>query len=243
MSDEMDDHKISGSPYGYSATRLTQLLATEYTLVGIAADVSGSTHPFRVEVERCIEEIVRACQQAPRADNVMLRLSSFDDSIHENHGFKPIPVCDPGSYGGVLNGGGATALYDAAHNGVRAILDYGDRLVTHGFAVNGLLFVLTDGLDNSSLASAAEVQQAVKDALFHEQIRGLQTILVGVNATACSAALMQVSTQVGFDAYLDIGDADADALARLARFATKSIAVSSTALGQGTSIDLSSLTF
>ena len=110
----MDEHAIHGSNYGFSAKRIDELGASEYTLCGITADVSGSVHHFRDEIEMCVKEIVGSCRHSPRADNLMLRLSIFDNDVDEVHGFRPLSECDVDKYTGAIQIGGSTALYDAA---------------------------------------------------------------------------------------------------------------------------------
>lgn len=232
----MVSRRLAGSAYGYSATRLDALGAAEYTLVAVAADQSGSVAGFRVEIERCLAEIVRACRAHPRAEHVMLRTVAFDDALHEVHGFRPLPSLDPASYAGCLRAGGSTALHDAALNAVASVTSYGDTLAGADFAVNGLVFVLTDGEDNASAASASAVRAAVAAAVASERLSGVRTVLVGVGVGGpTSAALMRFSAEAGFDDYVGIETADAASLQRLAAFASRSIAVSSTALGAGAS--------
>jgi uncharacterized protein YegL len=232
----MQTRRLAGSPYGYSGTRLDALGASEYTLVAIAADQSGSVNAFRTEIERCLAEIVRACAAHARADQVVLRVVAFDDRLHEVHGFTPIPALDPANYAGCLRIGGSTALHDAAINAVASVASYGDALSGADFAVNGLVFVLTDGEDNASAGSAREVAAAVKAAVSSERLDGVRTVLVGVGVGgATSATLMRLSAEAGFDDYVAIETADAASLQRLARFASRSIALQSTALGAGTS--------
>ena len=84
---DMNDHKLAGSSYGFSAKRIDDLGASEYTLVAIAADVSGSVSSFKKEIESCVREIVRACRHSPRADNLMLRFTRFDSRVSEVHAF------------------------------------------------------------------------------------------------------------------------------------------------------------
>jgi len=234
--------RLAGSAYGFSGTRLDALGASEYTLVGIAADQSGSVASFRTEIEACLGEIVRACASSSRADHLMLRLTAFDSSLHEVHGFKPLPTLAPDDYTGCLAPGGSTALHDAAHNAVASIVSYGDTLGKNDLAVNGLVFVLTDGGDNASQLDAAAVAQAVSDAVASEQLQSMRTVLVGVGVGAStSQVLMRFSAQAGFDEYIALDRADAATLQRLARFAVRSIAASSTALGHGGPV--ASLTF
>jgi uncharacterized protein YegL len=226
--------RLAASPYGYSATRLDALGAAEYTLVAVAADQSGSVSPFRVEIERCLAELLRACQRHPRAEQVMLRVVAFDHTLHEIHGFQPLPSLDPAAYAGCLQAGGSTALHDAALNAVASITSYGGTLAGADLAVNGLVFVLTDGEDNASAAGAAAVRAAVAQAIASEALAGVRTVLVGVGVGGpTSAALMRFSAEAGFDDYVGIETADAASLQRLAAFASRSIAVSSTALGTG----------
>ena len=85
---QLDQVNLPNSHYGYSATRLEDLGATEYTIATIVADVSGSTAPFIHDMEGAMMRIVQACKLSPRADNLLLRLVSFDDTLSELHGFK-----------------------------------------------------------------------------------------------------------------------------------------------------------
>ena len=234
---------VTGSTYGYSGTRFGDLGASEYTLVAIAADQSGSVHAFRTEIEACLKSIVVACRSSPRADHLMLRLSTFDDHVHEVHGFKPLPTCAPDAYDGCVRAGGCTALHDAAHNAVASVVGYGTQLTQRGLTVNGIVFVVTDGCDNRSSLTASAVADAVRDATQSESLEGVLTVLVGVNVQDRSVGkrLMQLSTTAGFDHYLELAKADAKTLAGLAAFASRSIALTSTALGSGAPVR--SLTF
>ena len=46
----LDQVTLPNSHYGYSATRLEDLGATEYTVVTVACDVSGSTAAFTFDM-------------------------------------------------------------------------------------------------------------------------------------------------------------------------------------------------
>lgn len=224
---------VTGSRYGFSGTRLDRLGSAEYTLVTIAADVSGSVFGFIRAIEKCISEIVTAAARSPRADSLMLRVVAFDDKLTEIHGFKPLMECPPDSYRRALSAGGTTALYDAAHNAVGAMTGYGTQLTSHDFDVNALLFVITDGADNASVQTARGVGQALSEAVTGEQVESMLSVLVGVNVkdSAISRFLMDFSAGAGFDQYVELHKADAATLGRLADFASRSIAVQSAALG------------
>ncbi len=229
---------LAGSHYGYSGTGIEALGATEYTLVGITADQSGSVLSFKHEIERCIQTIVKSCGASPRADNLMLRCTAFDHVLQEVHGFRPLLTCKTADYNGAMRAGGSTALYDAAHNAIAAVVSYGEALTAKDFEVNGVIFVITDGCDNASTLTAKSVAEAVNDAITTEALQSVLTVLVGVNVSnrAVSKELMAFSASAGFDQYIEIAKADEKTLSKLAAFASRSISLASTALGAGTPI-------
>jgi hypothetical protein len=237
FTDPQLSRALQASSYGYSGTRIGALGASEYTLVTLAADVSASVSPYQREIEACIQQIVLACHQAPRADNLMLRLLTFDHRLHEVHGFKPLTSCAPGDYDGCTAPGGSTALYDGAVNAVEAATDYADHLGSHGLTANGIVFVLTDGCDNASTLTAASLRDTLQTAAVSERLESLVSILVGVNIQAVHVGqhLLALSSQAGFDHYLELDKADAPTLAGLAAFVSRSVRAQSVALGSGSS--------
>jgi uncharacterized protein YegL len=225
----LDQVTLPNSHYGYSATRLEELGATEYTVVTVACDVSGSTADFIFDMEAAITRVVQACKSSPRADNLLLRLVAFDDTLSEVHGFKLLENCNLGDYGGVLRAGGSTALYDAAENAVSSTTLAGD------FSANGILFVITDGMDNASRLPAREVKAALERAVKSEALESVVSVLIGVNVRDPQAAhfLRQFHAEAGFTQYVELDKADAKTLARLAEFVSRSVSAQSQALGTG----------
>lgn len=231
----LDQRTLASSHYGYSATRIDDLGATEYTLVSILCDSSGSVAVFQAELEDALAHIVQACRRSPRADNLMLRLVEFSDSMTELHGFKLLQHCHLADYKRVLHLGGCTALYDAAENAVSATVDYGRQLGQNDFSANGIVFVLTDGMDNQSKLSAKGVKQALAQAVREEALESLVSILIGVNVQdpQVSQYLQAFQADAGFTQYVEIGQADPQSLAKLAAFVSRSISAQSQSLGTG----------
>lgn len=231
LFDDLTSRVLPGSHYGYSGTRIDRLGASEYTLVAIATDVSGSVGSFEAEITACIKATIEACRQAPRADNLMLRVTQFDNRITELQGFAPLHTIKPPS----LTIGGTTALYDASVNAVASVTDYGRDLVANGLSANAIVFVITDGEDNASTMTPASVADAVRSAVGDEHLESVLTVLIGVNVAQprLAKALMAFSASAGFDHYLELADADANTLARLADFLSRSIAAQSQVLGTG----------
>jgi uncharacterized protein YegL len=235
IDSQLDQVNLPNSHYGYSATRLEELGATEYTIATIVADVSGSTAAFTLDMEAAITHIVQACKFSPRADNVLLRLVAFDDSLSEIHGFKLLENCHLADYGGVLRSGGSTALYDATENAVAATTSYAQKLARGDFSANAILFVITDGADNASRVAASRVKTAFGHAVKSEALESIVSILIGVNVSEVQVSnyLKRFRADAGFTQYVEIDQADAKTLARLAEFVSQSISAQSQALGTG----------
>ena len=231
----IDQNDLPNSHYGYSATRIEHLGATEYTIATIVCDVSGSTDGFALDMEAAIAKIVQACKYSPRADNLMLRLVQFNDTLSEVHGFKLLENCNTGDYSGILMCSGSTALFDAAENAAAAVIDYGQRLAGADFSANAILFVITDGADNVSKVTAKGVKKRLAQAVSSEALESLVSILIGVNVQDQSVAhyLKAFYKDAGFSQYVEIDNADTKTLANLAQFVSQSISAQSQALGTG----------
>lgn len=227
---------IVGTPYGFSATRIRDLGAAEYTLVAIAADKSGSVSRHASAIERTIGQIAASGRHSPRADNLMMRVCTFDETLTEVHGFLPLASCQARDYRGTIANGGTTALYDAAHNAIAAVAGYADELAANDFAVNAIVFVITDGMDNASHASRDSVATALAKARGAGRLESLTAILVGVGVEDASVGheLRAFQLAAGFAQYVELARADAVTLAKLAAFVSRSIAIQSQALGTGT---------
>lgn len=168
--------------FGFSAVKREELGASEYTLVTIVNDCSGSTSGFTKEMEAAVKEIVRACAHSERADNLMIRLVRFDTQVDEVHGYKLLNQCVEGDYDGALGPGGATALYDATIDALEASYNFADELdEQEDILSNGIVFVITDGWDNSSTYTPRECQKALKQAMLGEKLESLVSVLISVN--------------------------------------------------------------
>ncbi len=233
-SNPVTHHPIVGTNYGFSAVRIADLGATEYTLVAIAADASASVQGAADEIEACIAEVARSCAASPRADNLLCRVVAFDHRLHEVHGFSPLPDLDPDrAYAGCVRHGGSTALYDASLNAIASVRDYAAALDDADFDCNGIVFVITDGEDNASTADLAAIADAFEQATRGGHLESMLAVLVGVGTGSASLTkhLQALRRRAGFAAFIEIEKADANNLAKLARFVSKSIAVQSQALG------------
>jgi len=238
-TDNMQLINIPGpGTFQFSAIRIDDLGATEYTLVTIVVDITSSVVSFTDELLACVKNIVEACQKNPRAENLMLRLLAFNTDLHELHGFKPLSDIDPNDYK-AFRPNGMTALFDAAYSGISATLEYADRLIKQDFDVNGCVYIITDGMDNASTITPNSIADKIKAALKQEEIESLVTVLVGLidpndsMAPDIRQALTTFQVESGLTQFADIGDATPQRLAKLAQFVSQSISSQSQALGSG----------
>jgi len=232
----METHQIGGTNFKFSGTRIEDLGATEYTLGEIVVDVSGSVWEFRKEIEGALKEVVKACRRSPRADNMMLRVTFFDDNVQEFHGFKPLADCNEADYDNCLPEGGMTALHDATYQAVHSAMQYGQQLVANDFDVNACVFVITDGQHNSGKVSRKMVKDALAEVRRQEALESIMPVLIGVNTdatTGLSSYLEDFKNEAGFQQYVAIASATEKELAKLGGFISKSFSSQSQALGTG----------
>jgi len=236
-SSTLIQHSLAGNSFGYSAADLDNLGATEYTLVTIAVDESSSVGAYKTEIENCIQEVVKACKFSPRSDYLLIRLVAFSGNMREVHGFKQLIDCDLNDYKGAINPCGCTALFETAKNAIIATNDYGKQLADNDFDVNAIVFIITDGEDNSSGSiGASDVGVALKDIMRDEALESVLSVLVGVGVgdySDIATYLDGFKDEAGLNQFVEIKDANDKSLAKLADFISKSVSSQSNALGSG----------
>lgn len=238
---DMDTGTIPGlSGYKFSAVRTNRLGASEYTLVTIACDVSGSVTSFRDQLVDTVKKAVDACRKSPRANNIMVRMVTFNHDVQELHGFKPLGEIDNAEYDAITTGGG-TALFDASASAIGAMTEYGRVLLAQDYGVNGILFVITDGDDAGSTYGPAMVRQKAEEAVSGEVLESFLSVLVGINTTNahCTGYLKIFQQDAGLTEYIEAGAATPGNLAKLAAFVSRSVSSQANALGTGQAAQLS----
>jgi uncharacterized protein YegL len=237
MTDTMDTgiqlSGAAGSSFQFSAVKIENLGSTEYTLVTIAVDISGSISGYEKEIESCLRAAIEACSKSPRAENLLLRVIRFDDKVEEVHGFILLNAVDFADY--VIQARGMTALFQATYESLASTLHYAESLVDQDFNVNGIMFVITDGMDNRSKETPTTIAQLKDAASRGEKIESMLTVLIGINVPdpTTAAYLATFERDAKFDQFVDAGTATKETLAKLAAFVSKSISSQSQSLGTG----------
>lgn len=230
----MEEFEIPGATgnFKFSAIRADELGATEYTLVTLVIDITGSVFSFANELLKCTKEIVESCRKSPRADNLMIRFVVFNEEVYEIHGFKFLDMINTDDYL-PFNCEGMTALYDATYSSIGATLKYSENLISQDFDVNACVFIVTDGDDNRSSCTPGMVAELMADAIKGEKIESLISILIGVNAKEFLHHLDIFKRDGKLTQFIDAGTATPGKLAKLAGFVSKSVSSQSQALRSG----------
>ena len=225
--------------FQFSAIKIEELGATEYTLWTFVLDVSGSVSPFKHELLDCIKSTIKACQKHPRAENILYRLLLFNQDVTEVHGFKNLTDIDVDNDYDPLEPDGMTALFDATYDGVGATVDFGKQLVAQDFDVNGIVCICTDGMNNRGSMTPTEIKKKIEASLAKEEIESIMTILVALHdpqldwQAEVKDSLDTFFKDANLSQFVDIGDATPENLAKLANFVSESVSSQSNALGSG----------
>jgi len=222
--------------YGFSGVGVDDLGASEYTLVTVVVDISGSVARYKDKLIACLKTILESCQDDPRAENLLLRVVKFREHVTELFGFRNLSEIGSDEFDTALDDiGGVTALFDGTHTSIDASMTYGSDLMKRGILVNAVNFILTDGYDNASKFGSSEVGKLLKKARLGECVESLLTILIGITEDDKNIQdeLKAFEKEAGLDAFVDIGSATRKNLAKLAKFISQSISSQSQSLGQG----------
>lgn len=236
MSDEKDimAQMTAGSGYQFSAVNLDDVEAAEVTLVTLVVDTSYSLMGQARSLERMIKAAIGSCQKSPRAENVMVRVVTFNTTDHEKHGFKLLSAIGLDDYDNTILTQGSTLLFDSAAHALEAVQTYSSGLNARKYLNNAILFFITDGEDTHSTYTPTRIKELISTIRKSEDLESLSTVLIGMNKEPrVQATLDTFKNEADLDYYHEMGDVTAESLAKLAGYISNSIQSSSTALGTG----------
>lgn len=150
-------------------------------------DISPSVQSYINDLNHAFNDFISHMQQSHLADQLLVSVVEFHEQVAVRSGFQPVTYLPTLHF---VPSGGGTALYDATMRGLRQAVDYRNTLMVSGINVKTLLFVITDGEDNSSTTSAAQVKAELQRIEADERnMFSFTTVLFGVgNATAFGKA-------------------------------------------------------
>ncbi|MEN8123199.1 MAG: VWA domain-containing protein [Bacteroidota bacterium] len=156
-------------------------------------DTSYSVQTYINELNQAFNEFTETMQQSHIADKLFVSVIEFNDKINVTSGFRPVASIPTMDFSKRI--GGATALYDAVYSGLRNAMDYRENLENSGVETKTLLYVITDGEDNSSQNPPHVVKRLIDDLNSEER-----------SAFSFSSVLFGVGTQANFEqAQKDMG--------------------------------------
>lgn len=224
----------TNSNYGFSAVKMDQLGASEYTLVTLVLDRSGSLAGKERDLEKMMIEALKSCKKSPRAENLMVRTLLFNDREDELHGFRLLNSIDEKEYDNIIITGGMTKLFDSTHHAIESTLGYSKILTSQDYVANGIIFIITDGCDNDSKYTPNSIKTLIDGSKKSEVIESINTVLIGMTGDAHVNNNLQIfAKDAEITQYVDMGDVTTSKLAKLASFISQSISSTSQALGTG----------
>ena len=237
--------------FHYTNVSIEKLGASEYTITHLVIDKTGSVSSFKNQLEDMMAMSLDACKKSQRALNLIARSTAFNASLHgvdieEIHGFVPLSSIDTSKFKGTLNPDGGTPLYDATMEAIDSLYSYGKKLYDKQILSNAIVFIITDGDDNSSQkASPKTIKDTLAKIRRDEVLESIRTILIGINDTDphFKDRLEEFRKDAGIDEYVSVGEATKGKLAKLAQFVSQSTSSTSQALGTGGASQPVSFTF
>ena len=225
----------TASNFRFSAVKLDELGASEYTLVSIIIDVSSSVSPYKDDIEDMLKTVIESCKKSPRAENLMVRFTTFNANLNEMHGFRLLSDISDDEYSNIIRTGGTTALFDATYEGIEATHQYSKQMYDKvDLLTNAIVFIITDGADNQSNNAPVQVATLVDDITREESLESIITVLIGIDKDpAVKNFLTTFKDNANLDKYVSVGEATPSKLAKLAEFVSQSISSQSQSLGSG----------
>lgn len=240
MNVDAGDANQSLQGFDYTSIAIDKLGATEYTIVHIVVDKTGSVDPFKDKLEEMLIACINSCKKSPRALNLLIRTTAFNatpqEDIEELHGFTLLDTLKTDQFKGSIQPNGSTPLYAATNEALGAVLDYGTKLYDKEFLCNSIVFVITDGDDNASRGIyPSTVKETVSDIRKKEVLESIRIILIGINDQDkhFQGRLESFRKEAALDEYISVGDVTEGKLAKLAQFISQSVSSQSQALGSG----------
>jgi len=156
-----------------------QNVQTEETINAVfVVDVSPSIDKYVNELNVAFNDFIQEMQQSHVSERLLVSRIEFCEDVKVVNGFQPISNVSLMKFKPKGNG---TALYDAVLLGMKNAVEYRENLEKSGVKTKTILFILTDGMDNSSAYGAdSEVKRAIDEFKDEKNIFSFTSILFGI---------------------------------------------------------------
>lgn len=140
------------------------LQVTDIIQTGFAIDESGSIEDYEKDYTEAVKSAVDRWQKSHHSDKILYSEIRFSTKIRTLHGYQP--VTDINSIEPVT-AKSMTSLFAAAHELIHSAIEYRKNVEQTGGEVKTMLFIFTDGQDNTSMReysiSARDVKKLLTD--------------------------------------------------------------------------------
>ncbi len=185
-----------------------------------AVDISPSIVSYVKDLNHAFNDFTATMQKSHVAEQLMVSIVEFHHKVQVKSGFQPIkqiPTMD------FKPSGKGTALYQATYQSLEMAINYRKNLEASGVTAKTLIFVITDGLDNSSKVSAKQVKDKLESILANEQNAfSFTTILFGVGD---ARGFEEAQKSMGLQHLAKVGNTGAE-IRKMINFISQSISQS-----------------
>lgn len=184
-------------------------------------DVSPSTSRYIDELNNAFNDFVQTMQQSHIHDRLFVSVVEFDENVRVRSGFQPIIGVPITTF---VPTGRGTALYDATLSGIKNAIDYRETLENTGINVKTLIFIITDGEDNSSMSDADNKVKKTLSYIKSNEANAFSftSVLFGVGS---QASFENAQQRMGVEILAKVGDSGSE-IKKMINFISSSISKS-----------------
>jgi len=234
LADDTLDPSTTRSKFGFTHVPLDSLTGTQYVLVRLSYDTSGSTSGFTAQTLKLIRTVVEGLRLNPATlDTVLLSICEFNSSLSEVHGFVPVRSIDPAHYQEPV-AGGCTVLYDSMLSSWEALATLGKDMVQQDFDVALVNIHITDGIDVGSRYLPRNSADLKATLIRQEQYSTVTSVLLGINVEDAEVKrfLSDLKSTGAFDHYESVDDASPESISKLVGIIVSTSVSASQSFGQ-----------
>lgn len=171
-------------------------------------DISPSVRGYVNDLNFAFNDFIESFQKSHIHDRMFVSIIEFNDKVFATSGFQPIIGVPKMSF---VPKQGGTALYDAVEVGINNAVKYREDLENNGINVKTLVFVITDGDDNSSEGreKKAAIVKAKLDTIMADE-RNAFTFTTMMFGVGDSADFTKAKDLMGIQLLATVGQTGAD---------------------------------
>lgn len=189
---------------GFNNFDVEEIQTSETINAVFVVDVSPSIGGYEAELNAAFNEFIQEMQGSHIADDLFVSIITFADVIKSKQGFQPVASVKPSNFKPT---GFGTALYDAVKLGMKNAIDYREAQNRTGVNCKTLVFVLTDGIDNSSERGSATDVKKMHDDIMQDEANAFAftSILFGINEKGAKKDYTKAKDEMGIQHLAEVG--------------------------------------